>query len=370
MGSVLEELLQHFHRDYSDGGQLIFAQFAGFLIGVLTAPLWSKRLGRRGLILLAFGTLTVGEAVYSFLPSWNWMMTAAPVAGFGFGTVEAAIGALVMEYFKENKAIAMSRLEVFFGIGAFVMPLTGSLLISMGAWKMSFPILTVLSLAMLLLWSFTSFGSMNAILAKPDTSQEAASSEAYERAPGRGLPVLLFMLVFFVIYVGIEMSLVNFLPSVLIEHTGTSSALGTLGVTFFWMAMVVGRLFSGVLAEKWGYGRYLLITGFGSLLFLAILPFMTGLAESYIIILLLGLLMAGIFAMALVFTTHVLPGTEERTTSLLIAAGGLGGALLPLLTGEIMDRYRSVFTIWTLAALMAIMMAMLLFAIRHSRRLI
>jgi FHS family glucose/mannose:H+ symporter-like MFS transporter len=298
------------------------------------------------------------------------MMTAAPVAGFGFGTVEAAIGALVMEYFKENKAIAMSRLEVFFGIGAFVMPLTGSLLISMGAWKMSFPILTVLSLAMLLLWSFTSFGSMNAILAKPDTSQEAASSEAYERAPGRGLPVLLFMLVFFVIYVGIEMSLVNFLPSVLIEHTGTSSALGTLGVTFFWMAMVVGRLFSGVLAEKWGYGRYLLITGFGSLLFLAILPFMTGLAESYIIILLLGLLMAGIFAMALVFTTHVLPGTEERTTSLLIAAGGLGGALLPLLTGEIMDRYRSVFTIWTLAALMAIMMAMLLFAIRHSRRLI
>ncbi|UUZ84272.1 MFS transporter [Paenibacillus sp. P26] len=139
MGSVLEEPLQHFHRDYSDGGRLIFAQFLGFLIGVLTAPWWSRRLGRRGILLLAFGTLTVGEAIYSLLPSWNWMMTAAPVAGFGFGMVEAAIAALIMEYFQRNKAVAMSRLEVFFGIGALVMPIAGSLLITAGAWRMSFP---------------------------------------------------------------------------------------------------------------------------------------------------------------------------------------------------------------------------------------
>ncbi|UUZ89597.1 MFS transporter [Paenibacillus sp. P25] len=264
MGSVLEELLQHFHRDYSDGGRLIFAQFLGFLIGVLTAPWWSRRLGRRGILLLAFGTLTVGEAIYSLLPSWNWMMTAAPVAGFGFGMVEAAIAALIMEYFQRNKAVAMSRLEVFFGIGALVMPIAGSLLITAGAWRMSFPLLAALSLAMFLLWLFTSFGSMDSALALQDPEQ-AETAAGSRKSPGAGgKPVLLFMILFFVLYVGIEMSIVNFLPSVLIERTGTTSALGTLGVTFFWLTMMTGRLFAGTLAERWGYAKYLLLNGFGA----------------------------------------------------------------------------------------------------------
>ncbi|MCF6409553.1 MFS transporter [Pseudalkalibacillus salsuginis] len=374
MGAVLEELLQYFQRDYSDGGLLIFAQFSGFLIGVLTTPWWSKQLGRRGMILLAFGALTLGQSVYSFLPSWEWMIVTAPLAGFGFGMVEAAIGALVIGFVHKNKAVAMSRLEVFFGIGACVMPVLGSVLIMMGLWKISFPILAAMSLGMLILWSFISFGSMDAVLTKQDSSEEKGAASGTdiqgEEAPSlngrRGLPLLFIMVVFFFLYVGIEMSLVHFLPSILIEHSGTSSALGTLGVSFFWIAMVIGRLFAGHLSEKWGYGRYLLMNGFGSLLVMAIIPLITGLAASYSLILLLGLLMAGLFAIGLIFTNQILPGTAERTTSLLIAAGGLGGALLPLLTGKVMDQYKSVISMWTLIGLMALMMAMLVIVIRLS----
>lgn len=375
MGAVLEELLQYYGRDYSDGGLLIFAQFFGFLIGVLTMPWWSKRLGRRGMILLAFSALTIGETVYSFLPSWEWMIATATIAGFGFGMVEAAIGALVIGFIHDNKAVAMSRLEVFFGIGACVMPVLGSVLITMGVWKISFPILAVMSLGMLLLWSFTSFGSMNTVLAKQASGQENSTGSGTdiqgEKAPshyGRsGLPLLFIMILFFVLYVGIEMSLVNFLPSILIEHSGTNSALGTLGVSFFWVAMVVGRLFAGHLSEKWGYGRYLLVNGFGALLIMTVIPLITGLAMSYSLILLLGLLMAGLFAIGLIFTNQILPGTAERTTSLLIAAGGLGGALMPLLTGKLMDQYRSAISMWTLIGLMALMMAMLVIAIWYSK---
>ncbi|MBW5448892.1 MFS transporter [Cohnella sp. CFH 77786] len=367
MGAVLEELLHFFERDYSDGGQLIFAQFIGFLIGVLTMPWWSKRLGRRGIILLAFGALTLGETVYSFLPSWEWMIATAPVAGFGFGMVEAAIGALVIGFVQDNKAASMSRLEVFFGIGACVMPVLGSALITMGVWKISFPILAVMSLGMFLLWSFTSFGSMDTVLAKQDANEEngvvsgmgvpgGKTPSLYGR---RGLSLLTIMVVFFVLYVGIEMSLVNFLPSILIERSGTNTALGTLGVSFFWIAMVIGRLFAGQLSEKWGYARYLLINGFGALLMMAVIPFITGLALSYTLILLLGLLMAGLFAIGLIYTNQMLPGTAERTTSLLIAAGGLGGAFMPLLTGKLMDQYKSSVSMGTLIGLMALMMAML-----------
>ena len=327
------------------------------------------------MILLAFGALTLGESVYSFLPSWEWMIVTAPVAGFGFGMVEAAIGSLVIGFVHENKAVAMSRLEVFFGIGACVMPLIGSVLITLTMWKISFPILAVMSLGMLLLWTFTSFGSLDSLLAKQVTGEEneaiSANNNKGQKAPSlygrRGMPLLFIMLAFFVLYVGIEMSLVNFLPSILIEHSGTNNALATLSVSFFWIAMVIGRMFAGHLSEKWGSGRYLLINGFGSLLILAIIPLITGIAISYSLVLLLGLLMAGLFAIGLIFTNQIIPGTAERTTSLLIAAGGLGGALMPLLTGKLMDQYKSNISMWTLIGLMALMMVMLVIAIWYSK---
>ncbi|UUZ89596.1 hypothetical protein LJK87_26205 [Paenibacillus sp. P25] len=40
----------------------------------------------------------------------------------------------------------------------------------------------------------------------------------------------------------------------------------------------------------------------------------------------------------------------------------------PLATGNIMDTYRAVPTVWTLAALMAVMMLMLVIAIRYSKK--
>jgi FHS family glucose/mannose:H+ symporter-like MFS transporter len=54
---------------------------------------------------------------------------------------------------------------------------------------------------------------------------------------------------------------------------------------------------------------------------------------------LVGLMMSGIFAISLLFANHLIPGKTERTTSILIASGGIGGALLPLAVGSIMDHF-------------------------------
>ncbi|MET3207639.1 UNVERIFIED_CONTAM: fucose permease [Paenibacillus sp. PvR008] len=63
---------------------------------------------------------------------------------------------------------------------------------------------------------------------------------------------------------------------------------------------------------------------------LCVFPLVKGTAGAFVLIALLGLGMSGIFSIALVFASKMMPGTEESTTSLLIGAGGVGGALLPL----------------------------------------
>ncbi|MFD1910246.1 MFS transporter [Paenibacillus rhizoplanae] len=89
---------------------------------------------------------------------------------------------------------------------------------------------------------------------------------------GKQWVVLGLFILFFFLYVGTEMSLVNFMPAIFIAKLGMSEAAAALTVTFFWLAMSAGRLFAGVIAEKISYRIYVLVSCFAALLLLVIFP--------------------------------------------------------------------------------------------------
>ncbi|GJM68023.1 hypothetical protein HMSSN036_02390 [Paenibacillus macerans] len=96
VGSLMPNLLEQYGKDYSAGGSLIFAQFAGFLVGVLVSPLLLAKFGKLYGLLIATGMLCTAEVCYSLLPPWEWMYAIGAVAGFGFGMIEAVIGTIIL----------------------------------------------------------------------------------------------------------------------------------------------------------------------------------------------------------------------------------------------------------------------------------
>lgn len=359
LGSILPVLLQHYGQTYSAGGELIFSQFAGFLAGVLASPFLNRRFGKRGGILIAAGLLLAAEIAYAFLPPWGWMYIIAVAAGFGFGMIEAVIGTIIIAAITEGTAVAMSRLEVLFGVGALVMPLISSLLITAGYWRLSFIVVAGFALVTLLFWSKSRFGKLQAVLDErpPRPSVKTSSRSLLSQLPykGKQWAVLGVFVIFFFIYVGTEMSLVNFMPALFIAKLGMTESAAALTVTFFWLAMAVGRLYAGVLAEKISYRVYVLGSCLLTVLLLALFPFTDQRLAAFAVIILLGLFMSGIFSIALVFASRLLPGTEESTPSILIAAGGIGGALLPLLTGWSMDHLQTVQSAGLLTSFSAVL---------------
>ncbi|MDQ0196573.1 MFS transporter [Paenibacillus wynnii] len=342
LGSILPVLLKSYDQNYSAGGELIFSQFSGFLAGVMVSPLLNRRLGKRGSILIATGLLLVAEVAYFSLPPWGWMYVIAVAAGFGFGMIEAVIGTIIIAAITEGTAVAMSRLEVLFGVGALVMPLIASPLIAAGWWRLSFLIVAGFTLVSLIFWGRGHFGSLQSVL--DERAPRRDKTKALSDKPNKPLPysgkqwgILGLFIVFFFLYVGTEMSLVNFMPAIFIAKLGMSESSAALTVTFFWLAMSTGRLFAGILAEKISYRVYVLGSCFLTLLLLIAFPFADHRFGAFAVILLLGLFMSGIFSIALVFSSKLLPGAEETTPSIMIAAGGIGGALLPLLMGWAMD---------------------------------
>ncbi|KGE19650.1 MFS transporter [Paenibacillus wynnii] len=360
LGSILPVLLKSYDQNYSAGGQLIFSQFSGFLVGVLVSPLLNRRFGKRGSILIATGLLLVAQVAYFSLPPWGWMYVIAMAAGFGFGMIEAVIGTIIIAAITEGTAVAMSRLEVLFGVGALVMPLIASPLIAAGWWRLSFLIVAGFTLVSLLFWGRGHFGSLQSVL--DDRAPRRDKTKEPSDKPNKPLPysgkqwgILGLFIVFFFLYVGTEMSLVNFMPAIFIAKLGMSESSAALTVTFFWLAMSTGRLFAGILAEKISYRVYVLGSCFLTLLLLIAFPFADHRFGAFAVILLLGLFMSGIFSIALVFSSKLLPGAEETTPSIMIAAGGIGGALLPLLMGWAMDHLEVAKVAGLLAAFAAVL---------------
>jgi FHS family glucose/mannose:H+ symporter-like MFS transporter len=90
----------------------------------------------------------------------------------------------------------------------------------------------------------------------------------------------------------------------------------------------------------------------------------------FVLVLLLGLFMAGMFAVGLIFANQFLPGMTERTTSLLIASGGLGGSVLPLLIGWTMDQFAVEISLWLFAGAMLAILLFIMYSQRWKGRLV
>lgn len=386
-GSVLEQLIEYYGLTYKDGGQWIMNQFLGFLVGVMFAPSITTRIGKRGAVLIAIGLLTLGEAAYSLLLPWGWMLAVALFAGFGFGMTEAVVGAMIIDMTKNGKATAMSRLETFFGVGALLIPIAAAYLIQHHIWQLSFPILAAMSGITFVLWLTMSFGPLDDELSYAPRGangtganrEQAAAAEAKAAGvsgffgyPRKALPFLLLSALFFMIYVGMEMSFSNYLPSILIVRSGVEEASAAAALSLFWGTMVIGRLFAGVLADRMGYSRYLLLATVGASAVFFLMAAMGQLSWMLVFVGLSGLFFSGIFGIALVYANVLIPGMTERTTSLLVACGGLGGAIFPRITGWFMDQFNVQTTLWYISVLVMLMLlllgAMLVLGRRQSQR--
>lgn len=362
--ALLPELLGHYGRNYGDGGNLVFAQFLGFLLGVVSQPWWSGRFGRSRMLSFTLLFICIGYLGIGFLPSWPIVMLLLGLVGFGSGMIESTVGALIIDTIVDKTAIAMSRLEVFFGMGALIMPMLISLLIVMDLWRVTFFMVCLFTIVLAMVWRSYYTSHREWLDRKASTASSAAALSVSNSKGKAYLATLTICIAVFITYVGLEMSIVSFLPSIMVETMKVDAAVGSLSVSFFWGTMVLGRMVCGLLAERYGYIRYLLWCSLGTAMVLIGFVLMKQVVGAFVMIMLMGVLMSGLFSISLVFSNTLFPGRTEQTTSKLIAASGIGGAAFSWLTGRLMEHASIAMTLWFLVALAVVMTA---FIFRMSR---
>ncbi|MCP3810467.1 MULTISPECIES: MFS transporter [Paenibacillus] len=366
LGALLPVLLPYYGLGYSDGGLLLFLQFFGFLVGVLFSPFMALHIGRKSMLSIALVSIVAGYAILGVLPSWTWVIVMTIWVGFGSGIIESSIGAFTIEFTEEQKAVAMSKLDVYFALGALLIPAVVSLYIWLGMWYLTFYTISLLTFILGLFWiTMPTSSSSHLIQADLQTSERSVEQARYSV---QHRVLLGIFIVFFFVYMGLELGLMNFLPSILIETLQIRESVASLGVSILWIAMIIGRMFSGKIAESAGYIPFLLWSGIGTFCFLVAMAFVSSQWATYLLIFGAGLFMSGLFCIALVYANVLIPGMTERTTSILIASGGIGGAVLQYVTGWSMSEWSVTATLWILAAFSLILLLAVIFSYLWNSR--
>jgi FHS family glucose/mannose:H+ symporter-like MFS transporter len=302
-----------------------------------------------------------------WLPSWEIVLLLTVIVGFGSGIIEPSVGAFTIEFTENQKAVAMSKLDVFFALGALLIPAAAALFIWLEQWHFTFFTVAILAFMLMLLWvSMPRSAAQYLEQAGENTSDQR--TEKRSRYSKKQLGLLTIFVVFFFVYMGLELGLMNFLPSILVERLDLSESIASLSVSILWIAMIVGRLFSGKIAEAVQYMPFLIWSTVGTLLFTLSMVFVSGQWVTYVLIFGTGLFMSGLFCIALVYANVLIPGMTERTTSILIASGGIGGAVLQYLTGWSMSAWPVVGTIWILAGFCVLLLLTLLLSYLWNTR--
>jgi MFS family permease len=237
IGPTLPDLARQTGRSLGEVGRVFIAVFGGSLLAqVLGGPI-SDRFGRRVVLVLGLLLFGVGAAGMAASHRMLWLLSAAIVAGIGYGGCTLAVNVIASEIAPERRASTVNLVNLFYAMGAIAGPLiAGALIEARGS---ALATLGIGSALLLLLVPISLRG------VAIDHTRRDVHETADTRAVGVGLdaatPFIAALGLLLALYVGSEASLGAWAPVYLQQSTPLDAAGATTATAAFWVAPARGR---------------------------------------------------------------------------------------------------------------------------------
>jgi len=361
LGPALPRLSEAFHVRTSAVGLLFTAQFAGYLVGALLGGVTADRWGYRRIMAPAALMTAIGTAGLAFVGAWPAALALTAAAGFGFGVTDSLCNAVVAAAAPREGSAALNLLHTFFGVGALAGPLIVAATVDgPGGWQVAFVIGGALALALTIALIVAPI-PLPAHLAGQEPTNPQATGLAGP-APLRSPWLWAFVTLLF-LFVGVEQLTGGWATTYL--HTVIKAPLDVAarGAAFYWGAVTVGRLLASAaalrLSNNWLLGGSVVLaclSMIGLTVSNSVWPALVALSA-------VGFFFAPIYPTIVAIIARAYPRRFATLAGLLVAGGGLGGAVFPLVGGALGQGARA--TLWVGVAILAAMIVVFL----ASRRL-
>jgi FHS family glucose/mannose:H+ symporter-like MFS transporter len=329
LGVFLLSVAASFHVGAGVAGRLFPAQFGGFVLGVLCSGYVSDRIGRKAVLLLGIAFYAIGLALFSKAPVFVLALPACGFIGAGTGAMETVACAFVSDLYPDRRAFVLNGIQVAFGLGAAPSPALAHRLLEIGTdWRALFLGIAAAAIALGL-----------ALAAQP-APPGAQGAEAVDFARLRAIvrePAFRALCLAQALYVGAECTFFSWVPTFMHRSCIGGAAWAGLAVTMFWTTVTVGRIATGGVVNRFPALSLIRLLAIGG----AVAGAFTLLSGTATLVMvgvgLTGLFFSGIFGLVLAEAGERYPSAAGTVFSGVVAAGGIGGALVPWIAGIIGD---------------------------------
>lgn len=332
-----------------------------FLAQILGPGLIARLSSRKTLILgsslLGLGMLSLGQ-----LTGLWALLSAATIMGFGTGLNGIAAHVSILTYFRERAASALSKLNIFYGIGALAAPQIVQMCGASQGIGYRYLLSFASSLSLLVLIRLFSLPMEEA----SQTQKAENSGERQERI--LTLPLILACLVIF-LYVGTETATATWLFTYILNCQTKNTSLASLSVTALFGGLTVGRLISIKVSSIFTSAR---VTVTAMLVMVASLFSLAALREAAAPALILtfcaGLGCGPVYPQMIAQAAKLSPSPTlvPKVTALAIATGAIGGIIMPGAAGQVLARLGVSQTMLYIALLALAMVSLYLFTLALS----
>ncbi|NMB08436.1 MAG: MFS transporter [Tissierellia bacterium] len=327
LGAILPSLLIDFNIGYDKGGMLLAFQSTGNLIASFLGGIIASQLGRKNSIVLLSTIGVLGFAGMIFTQSPTILLILFFMAGISRGGVSNFNNTLVNEI-SDGAPGPLNILHTFFAVGAFMAPFIASWFVKIGLdWKYSIGLITILSTIMVLI-----FISMN-IIDVEKQGKNTKENKSYDFLKNLDFYISSGILFF---YVGVEFAVNGWIVTYLIDAGLMNTSLAQKILSLLWVVIIFGRLFSAYISQTMNKKTIILASSTGVMLFFALFLLSSSTWAIVITILGLGFCLAGIFPTTVSNAGEIVKDSDLAMGTLL-ALGGLGGIIMPYITGVVAE---------------------------------
>ncbi|MCM2348396.1 MAG: sugar MFS transporter [Bacteriovoracaceae bacterium] len=327
-----------FQLDYAQAALVQFCFFGAYGLTSIPASKIIEKLGYHHGMVLGFMVTAVGCLLFYpavSLHTYGLFLFALFILASGVVLLQVAANPYVSVIGpKETASSRLTMVQAFNSFGTFLAPFFGAYFIlskldqTSNAEGVKYPylIIAVVLVVIALLLSRLKLPEI-----KSEESKTASSWRKVLKEPG----VLLGMIGIFT-YVGAEVAIGTFLINYIVETTTTSETQAAGLVAIYWGCAMVGRFLGIFTLKKFSPGRVLMVHAMAAIGLILISINSRGNISVYSMIL-IGLCNSIMFPTIFTLAIKGLAPNETSKGSGLLATAILGGALVPVLTGQIAD---------------------------------
>jgi fucose permease len=252
-----------FAVNYDSQGGLVSLTWFGYVVFCFIASMFLQHFGTKKSILMGYILICLGAIATLIAPSFWTASITLLVVNAGFGFFEVGNNALGTTIFTKKTALMMSLMHFFYGFGAILGPKAAGLLTNTFAfnWRQVYVAVIIPLIAIGIFIFFTKFSNQNNLEEKQEDAERLTFMGALKN------PIVwIFSLTLGFMEV-IEFGAANWGGLYLKDVYGLDPRIvGASFVSVFYILFTLSRLFSGIVIEKIGYIKSLIIATIGTII--------------------------------------------------------------------------------------------------------